>query len=301
MKKALPVLIFFLIAMFAFSFFLKTEKEITSGNKVKVGATIIPIDSIVREIGGDRVESILIVPEGASPHTFDPDPETIRKLSGSSVIFKIGVIDDWVLNIADSLEIEDFFVGNNISLKSHEKEKAVVIGKNEEHKEGEFDPHYWLSIPNGKIIAENIANKLIEADPAGKEYYKGGLENFVSAADEKDTEIRSILSGVSGKKIITFHNAWSYFADEYGFEIAAVYQSSPGKEPLPKDVKNLVDVARENGIKVFFSEAQSSPAPLEAVGESADIEIIPLDPLGAEGYLSSLVNNARTIRDSFSL
>jgi zinc transport system substrate-binding protein len=301
MKKALPILILFLIIVFGFLFFpFNRSEEEASGGKVKVGATIVPVDSIIREIGGDRVESILIVPEEASPHTFDPDPETIKSLSGSSVIFKIGIIDNWVSNIADSLGVEDFFVGENIALKTHEDEKKTIMGSHEGREE-DFDPHYWLSIPNGKIIARNITEKLIEIDAGGEKYYKDRLEIFISAADEADMEIRNMLSDVSGEKIITFHDAWSYFADEYGLEIAAVYQSSPGKESLPADVKNLIDIAERDKIKVFFSEAQSYPASLIAIGESAGIETVPIDPLGAGGYLNSMTKNANIMRYYLSL
>jgi zinc transport system substrate-binding protein len=129
--------------------------------------------------------------------------------------------------------------------------------------------------------------------------YAENLSGFMSRADAADAEIREILSGVENKKIITFHDSWEYFAADYGLEVAAVYQSSPGKEPSPQDIKQLLDKASENGIKVFFSDISASSAPLKAIGEEEGIAVVPLNPLETRGdYLETLVRNAKTIRDA---
>lgn len=262
---------------------------------LKVGATVIPVESIVKAVGKEKVDVVLIVSEGQSPHTFDPSPETIKRLSGAEVVFKIGLIDDWVDSIAEGLNINRFEVSDNIWLKG--VSEAVVIG-GKENKES-YDPHYWLSAANGKKMAENIARKLSELDPENTEYYSNNLAAFLFDADKTDNAVKEILSVVKGKKIITFHDAWNYFADEYGLEIVAVYQPSPGKEPSPGDIRDLIDTAKKFGIKVFFSEEQYSPAPLMAIGKEEGITVLSLNPLGKSGYyLDSLVENAKKIKNA---
>ncbi|MFA4999629.1 MAG: metal ABC transporter substrate-binding protein [Parcubacteria group bacterium] len=253
-------------------------------SKLKIAVTMIPVENIAQEIGGDKVDITLIVPEGQSPHTFEPTPETIRNTSGAASVFKVGIIDDWVSGIADSLSVPVFYVGSGIDLKT---------------TEGTQDPHYWLSIKNGEIIAENITNELKKLDGENADYYAENLSAFLIKADAADKNIREILSGIKNRNIITFHDAWSYFAGDYDLKVVAVYEPSPGKDPLPQDVKALIDKAREYDIKVFFSEIQYSSAPLMALGESEGIKVVSLNPLELRGaYLESLVQNAEIIRDA---
>lgn len=270
--------------------------ETVNPAKLAVSASVAPIESLVKEIGGDKVEVYLIVPEGQSPHTFEPMPDVVERISGTKAVFIVGVVDEWIAPLAKVLGIPEINAGEGISLRP--VSRVFTVGDDGE-EEGEYDPHYWLSVKNGKTMAENIAKELSRLDPVNERLYAENLSGFISRADAADAEIREILSGVENKKIITFHDSWEYFAADYGLEVAAVYQSSPGKEPSPQDVKQLLDKASENGIKVFFSDISASSAPLKAIGEEEGIAVVPLNPLETRGdYLETLVRNAKTIRDA---
>jgi zinc transport system substrate-binding protein len=270
----------------------------TGITKLKIAATVIPVESLLKEIGGDKVEITLMVPEGQSPHTFEPSPDVISGISEAESVFTIGVIDDWVSPLTRTFGTPEFNVGSGIALKPFKE--TFTVGEEELPEGGEgYDPHYWLSVANGKIVAKNIAGELSRIDGASADYYAENLRSFLDRADIADAKIRETLSELENRKIITFHDAWGYFADDYGLEVVAVYQPSPGKDPSPQDVKSLIDKARDEGIKTFFSEILMSSAPLKAIGESEGIKVVPLNPLETRGdYLETLVKDAETIRDA---
>lgn len=289
----------FIVACAAFVFLNnETDKPTPSlleDEKIKIAATIIPVENIVKEIGGDKVEIALIVPEGQSPHTFEPTPEIIKNVSDASIVFKMGAIDDWVNPLLGIVNKPEFNVGDKVELMSFKE--TPLIG--EEEEEEEYDPHYWLSIKNGKIIAENITRELTRLDGDNADYYVANLSKFFEKADKTDAEIREILSDLVNRRLITFHNSWGYFAADYGLEVVAVYQPSPGKDPLPQDVSALIDKARKYGIDTFFSEAFTSSAPFEAIGKDEEITVVSLNPLGERGdYLQSMKNSAMTIKEA---
>jgi zinc transport system substrate-binding protein len=299
MKRTIILFILAVIAVFlivSFSLYFKKD-DIQNDGIMRVGATITPVADIVEAIGGEKVKVVLIVPEGQSPHTFDPSPGTIRDLSEAKIVFKIGLIDDWISEIIVSSDTEEFFIGEGVNLM--QSKEILVFG--DDHDDEEYDPHYWLSVANGRKMAENIFLKLSETDPDNVGYYSENFNMFLSAADTAEEEIREALSDIKINKMITFHDAWGYFAEEYGLEIVAVYQPSPGKEPSPGDVKGIVDTAKNFGIKVFFSEKQYSPSSLIAIGEGEGITVVPLDPLLGNGYLRSLIENARKIGEALSV
>ena len=305
-KRSSDKIFFFFAVAFmaiaaAFVFLHKSPAlpERAKDEKLKIAATVVPVKDLAKEIGGDKVEITLIVPEGQSPHTFEPTPDVVDRISEAKSVFAIGVIDGWMSPLTRALGKPEFNVGAGIALKPFKE--TFTVGQEEEPAgaEGEYDPHYWLSVANGKIIARNIAGELSRLDKGNAGYYAENLELFFGRADAADAKIRETLSGLENRKIITFHDAWGYFADDYGLEVAAIYQPSPGKDPSPQDVKSLIDKARDENINTFFSEIQTSSAPLKAIGESEGIKVVPLDPLGAkEGYLENLVKNAEAIRDA---
>jgi zinc transport system substrate-binding protein len=302
-KRPSDKIVFFIalaaiIGAAAFVFLHKSPASPGTAEKpaLKIAATVVPVESLIREIGGDKVDVRLIVPAGQSPHTFEPTPDAINSISGAKEVFTIGVIDEWVSPLSGMLGVPEFYIGEGVNLRPIAE--TFTVGE-EEEGEGEYDPHYWLSISNGKIMAQNIAGELSRLDAENEGFYEENLKAFLGRADAADARIREILSNLENRKIITFHDAWGYFAADYGLEVVAVYQPSPGKEPSPGDIKMLLDKAKESGIKVFFSEVTMSSAPLKAIGESEGVRVVPLNPIETQGnYLETLIRDAETIRDA---
>jgi ABC-type Zn uptake system ZnuABC Zn-binding protein ZnuA len=264
-----------------------------------LAATIFPAADITRRIAGPGIRVIQVLPAGASPHTFDLTTGKVRELQNARFIFKIGGVDDWIDSLAESLpQATIVFLQKGITLKPfhHERHGHSVT---EKPRHQNFDPHYWLSAENGAIMARNIADTLSAADPLRSAVYKENYRRYALELAGLHQEIKKELSALKNNRMIVFHDAWRYFAAAYGLEITAVFQSSPGREPSPRDMQKLYALVNKFKIKALFSEPQLSTTSLEPVLEDLGLTLVVLDPLGGTAphvsYVDLLRRNARVI------
>lgn len=266
-------------------------------DKLVVAATIFPAADIARHVAGPGTRVIQILPAGASPHTFDLTPGQLRELQAARVIFKIGGVDDWIDGVAESLPqatIVPLFKGIALQpSREHGHDHAAAPGH------GEFDPHYWLSAANGMIMAGNIAAALSAADPANAPLYDRNYRVYARELASLHQEIKKELSALRSNQMIVLHDGWRYFAAAYGLEIAAVFQSSPGREPTPRDMQELYAQVRRLGARTVFSEPQLSTSSLEPLLQDLGLKLAVLDPLGGslagDSYAGLLRRDAKVI------
>jgi zinc transport system substrate-binding protein len=261
----------------------------------KIACSINPIADIAKNIVQEKMEIITILPPGASPHTFEPNPSQIKALNGSKIVFAIGHgLDNWIDPLISSINAKKIIVDKNIKLKKN----------TDEDSESDYDPHYWLTAENAKIIAENIYNEIIIIDPANKAYYSENLKKYQKQLDELNKTILDELSTISNKKIITFHNGWNYFADAYEFEVIAAFEPFPGKEPTPQFIKELMDTVKSNNIKVIFSEPQFSDESIKSFVNDQGLKLYILDYIGTEdnrkSYIDLLKYNTDTLKKALN-
>ncbi len=295
-KRIFSIFFVFAIVALYFSGNVKAEDK----TSLKIAATIFPLADIAQHIassepmgfkpGGGEAIVVTILPAGANPHTFELAPQAVKELEGARVIFMIGHgFDDWVKAIGESLpKTKTFTVDSGINLL----------------KSGAEDPHYWLSIANAKIIAKNIAQALSELEPEKKDQFQSNLDRYIRQLDETDRSIRKMFSGLSARKIITFHDGWRYFANDYGLEVVGTVESSQGSEPTAKRLAHLGDVIREQKIKILFSEPAVSKTVAESVAKDFHLRLYELDPMGGFGnrksFLALMLANAHTVREALS-
>jgi zinc transport system substrate-binding protein len=271
----------------------KTEQS-ADATKLKVAATIFPLADIARNVGGDKVTVITIMPPGASPHTFEPSYDTIRNASGIKAMFKIGFgLDDWAQKVVDGIsgKVSIIEVSKGIELRHLE--------------DGSVDPHYWLSLTNGGIIAKNIADSLTELDPANKDYYLKNLADYQKSLAAENEAIKKKLGTLKEKTFVTFHEAWFYFAQAYGLKVAEAFEPFPGKEPTPAFLARFIKTIKENNIKVVFVEPQFSAESIRQLATDFHLKIRMLDPEGGgtgetKSYLDMMRFNAETIYKALS-
>lgn len=281
------------IVVIALGIFIFRFSSFRSDGGDKVAATIFPLYDITRNIAGDSLEVVLVLPAGASPHTFDLSPGQVRSLSGSLAVFAIGHgLDDWVGSVVTSSGIGPMIVvDQNISLYE-------FAGDGEDEDWG-VDPHYWLSVPNAMLIAEQIRDELSEIYPDRRDLFERNFTTYKEKLDMLDAEIRGRLSALSTRKIATFHNGWGYFAQEYGLEVVATFEEYPGEEPTAQYLASFQNRIREEGVSVIFAEPQFSTIALAPIAQDLGVTISVLDPLGGipgrESYEELMRNNTDTI------
>jgi ABC-type Zn uptake system ZnuABC Zn-binding protein ZnuA len=258
---------------------------------VKVAATIFPVYDIARQVAGPIAEAVLVLPPGASPHTFEPTPTSVRALAGASVLFVIGHgLDDWAARLAQGAGVPRLLaVDAGIALRR----------ANDERPGRSVDPHYWLSARNGTLIARTIGAELVRLAPEKRSEIDASLTAYLARLDVADAEVRHLLADLPTRRIATVHDAFGYFADAYGLEVVATFEPYPGLEPSPRFVVQFQKTIRASGIRLVFTEPQLSVDALRPIARDLGVALGTLDPLGGlagrEGYIELLLFDARAI------
>jgi len=297
MPIALPVATGLAIIALA-SFAIPTRRIVTQTGKLRVAASFFPIADIARNIAGDAVEVVTILPPGASPHTYEPTPVEAIRLQGVKTVFVIGHgFDAWAESLTNNLPDASIVpVDKGIQLVPVHK----VIGESDEPGDG-LDPHYWLTAKNGKQIAKNIAEELSRLDPAHADEIAKNLESYSNVLDQTDARVRQILSGKLAAKIVTHHDAWRYFAEAYGLTVAGAFEPSPGRDLSVTELAYLESIIHEKGIKTVFIEPQLSKEVISSLASDLGMSIVTVDPEGSSlgtSYADALIQNAQRIADS---
>lgn len=316
MKKFLMA--FFLILTLSASGCSRGQEGIKPAeeDKLIVAATIFPLYDIVRQVGGGRADVRLILAPGASPHTFEATPGLVRDLAGARAVFMIGAgLDDWAAEAAQA-------AGNAALIDLHEEaairpyadfghgldEEHGVENENEDeheedgHEHGQYDPHYWLDPAIAADMARAVARHLSELDPDSASEYEQNAEMFAAEVSVRARGWQERLSGLEDRKLIVFHDAWNYFADHFGLEIAASFEPFPGRAPSPRYLADLIAAAREHDVKALFVEPQLSRQAMDDLAADLGLDVRVLDPLGGvpgrESYIELMEYNVAEVYEA---
>ncbi len=286
-RFALIAVVVLILSTLGLSALVNRQTKNDSANP-SVSATIFPIYDIARVIAGDAVDVMLLMPPGASPHTFEPTPDTITKLSHAASVYTIGHnFDGWVTTITPT-QTNVVTLDKNIALRTD--------------SEGNVDPHYWLTVPNGKIIAQTVAEDLSQRFPESANYFADNLTAYLAALDTAEQKVQQEMMRVENKHIVTMHDAWYYFANAYGLSIVGTFEQSGGREPTPRDLTTLSQTIRQYGIHAFFTDANESEAAVDAFAADNNLALVPLDAEGTSNnfhsYIELIVGNATRINEN---
>lgn len=265
--------------------------------KIRVFVSILPQAYFVERVGGDRVDVSVMVGPGQNPATYEPMPRQMVELSKAKLFFRIGVPfeDVWMDRISKTnpkMKVIDTRRGIKLlPMKTHHhKAPKQHTGL---QKDGLKDPHIWTSIRLVKIQAQNICDALINLDQDNKGYYQDNLRAFIDDLNNLDAEIVESLKGIRARKFMVFHPAWGYFARDYGLDQIPI--EIGGKEPGARELVNLIEEAKNDGIKIIFVQKQFSEKSAEALSAAIKGRIIQIDPL-ARDYLNNMKIIAETFR-----
>ena len=234
--------------------------------KINIGTTILPYAGIIENIGKDKVNVTVLVPPGAEPHTYEPKPSQLKEISKSIAYFKVGT----------AIEFENLYLGKiaklNRNMKIYDTSKGIDLIEN--------DPHIWNSLKNIKIISLNILNGLCEVDKKNAKSYQENYEMYIKKIEEVHNEILQELKYKAGKQFIVFHPAFGYFARDYGLIQIPIQLGE--SEPGPKDITNLIKIAKEKKIKIVITEPEFSPKTAEIIAKEINGKVISIDPLSKD-------------------
>jgi zinc transport system substrate-binding protein len=264
-----------------------------AGEPIPIFVSIPPQKYFVDKIGGSFVQVSVMAPPGANPHIYEPRPNQMTALSKSRVYFAIGVTFEnvWLpkfakLNPQMLIVLTDKGI-DKLAMVEHPHEdpkgaahKARPKRAHRDEDQGALDPHVWTAPPEVKIIAKNILQALVEIDPTNHATYKSNFDAFAKEIDELDQNLKKIFSDKKGLKFMVYHPSWGYLARAYGLEQVPV--EVEGKEPKPEQLKELIENAKKDGIKVIFVQPQFSTKSAEVIAKAIDGQVIFSDNLGQD-------------------
>jgi len=274
-----------------------TNQEISTennNNKIKVMVSILPQVTFVQEIGGNKVEVNEMIPPGFSPATYEPSPEQLKTLQNAEIYFRIGHIPfeksqmEKLQNLNTKMQIVDTSEKIRLlTLKEHSHEE-----KEEHEHEESNDPHIWLSPQLVKIQAQHIYDTLVNYNPENKAYFSKNYNQFVKKLETLDQKLQQTFASVQDKTFLVFHPAFGYLAHDYGFIQKAI--EVEGKDPSPKQVETIINIATTENIRVIFVQKQFSTKSAEAIAQEINGAVIQIDPL-AKDYFTNLEKMSDTI------
>jgi len=275
----------------------------SDSGKLVVAVTLEPQAGFVEAIAGDRVEVVVMVPPGASPHTYEATPDQMVLLSRAKMYAKVGSGVEFELSWMDRLIaanrqmlVVDCSSGVQLIEANgdvHGEEPANNDTGDDDHQHSGTDPHIWLSGPNAMVMVRNLCDGLVQVDPANAAFYRGNCDAYVDALALLDEELRDALDGLENRRFIVFHPAFGYFARDYNLIQIAVEQG--GNEPDAQYMVRLIREAEEHGIRVVFAAPQLSTRSAEVVAREIDGKVVIIDSL-ARDYIPNMRAVAEAIR-----
>ena len=229
-----------------------------------------------------------------------------------------GCLHDYQLMTEDmkTLEKADAFVINGAGMEdfmdkvTEQQKKLKVIDASRGieliHDEEGDNPHVWLSVTDAITQVRNIADQLKEADPVHAAQYEKNAAAYIEKLTSLKSEMHAALDNVPHKDIVTFHEAFPYFAQEFKLNIIGVVEREPGTEPTPTELQETIEQVKALPSKVLFTEPQYSPAAAETIARETGAKIYTLDPVvtgeatpaAKNAYIDTMKKNMKTLQEA---
>jgi len=255
------------------------------------------LGDIVQEVGGEHVKVTTLVGPDGDPHSFEPSPKDSKAINASDVVFVSGLgLEGWI----DRLVTASGYKGHVVTAS-----EGVNSRKMEEDGKQITDPHAWNSMANGVIYATNVMNALIKADPEDADYFRQRGTAYIEQLQKLDAWAKTEFTGIpqSKRKVLTSHDAFGYFGQEYHVSFMAPVGFSTEAEASASGVASLIKQIKEEKVKTYFIENQTDPRLVKQIAAASGAqpggELYPEALSGPQGpaktYIKAFKHNVETI------
>ena len=287
-----------------------SEISITENSKLQIITSATFLNEFSQNIGKEMIDVTLLVPMGADPHDWEPTIRDRERLQKADVIIVNGIGYEHWIGSFDSNDNQGILVDTSNGISTLDSEKHDDHAKEDDHDGHEeedknnhedLDPHIWLNPVYAQLQVKNIANALSNSDPTNKNYYQSNAAIYNKELDLLDSKIRTELSGCK-TDFITFHNAFSYFSEEYGLTQHTIISSNDSHgEVTPQTLENIISLARELNIKVIFAEESTSTKTSQVIADEIGGKVLVLSPLeivSDETYVEKMTQNLENLKEA---
>ncbi len=266
----------------------------TSGHfiKIKVISSFYPIYEFVNKVGGNKIDSSILVPPQIEPHDFEPTINQIQEANSADVLIYNGLgIEKWI---------------NKIDIRHKIDSSAQIKFLYTDNSNKTADPHVWLDPILAKSQVENIRDGLITIDPNNRDNYIHNSKLFLAELDSLDKKIRHELQSCKKRDFVAFHNAFSYFADRYGLRQHSISAAGPEEEIRPQRLTEVISMAKDLDLRVIYSEELIDPRYAAAIAqEIPNGKVLILSPIegvsheeqvSGVGYIDKMEQNLQNLK-----
>ena len=237
-------------------------------DRLSIVTTVAPLTSIVANVAGDAADITGIVPEGTNSHTFEPPPRVAADMEGADVVFVNGLqLEEPTLELAEENAPEDALI---VSLGDEVlPESDYLYDFSFPESDGKPNPHLWTDPTYAIRYAGVVRDTLSEADPDNAETYATNHDAFVAKAQELSDALEADQASLppGRKQLLTYHDAYAYFAQTYDWEVVGAVQPSNFEDPQPREVARIIDQVRERDVPVIFGSEVFPSGVLEQIAE----------------------------------
>jgi len=256
-------------------------REPEPGNKkLTVVTTLFPLYDFARAVAGDKATIQLLLPPGVEPHSFEPKPEDMVRVSKADlVVYTNEYMEPWAVKMLQTIAAKPVIVdaSKGVALLKAGPEEAAEQA-HEGGRRGGMDPHIWLDFANAQTMVRNIADGLIAKDPANKDYYLANARAYQQELAQLDQEYRAGLGNCGKKEFLHGgHFAFGYLAKRYGLKYLSAQALNPDSEPTPAKIAELIREMRANGLKYVYCEELLSPATAEMIARETGAKVLLLN------------------------
>jgi len=247
--------------------------------------------NITKGVAGVQVVN-MTKPQTGCLHDYQLSPEDLKTLEKA---------DAFVINGAGMEAFLDKAIGQQSQLKVVDGSRGIALLKDEK---GEENPHVWVSISNAILQVQNIAQQLSAIDTVHADQYKSNADEYIKKLSALRDTMHTSLDSAPHKDIITFHEAFPYFAKEFNLNIVAVIEREPGAEPTPKELENTIRQIKESNITALFVEPQYPSKAAEVIARETGAKVYTLDPAvtgdarpeAYNDYITIMEKNLKTLQ-----
>lgn len=237
-----------------------------SPQKLAVVTTLTVLADLIGQVGGDKVQVKALVPPGGEVHTYQPTPDDIKSVAMASIVFYNGAhLEEWI----------------DETIRSAGKSNLPIVVLSDglpfiKEPGDEPNPHLWLDVANAKAYVEKVRDRLSKVDGINAGYYTDRAKSYLAQLDELDKWIQAEVETIpkARRKLVTFHDAFPYFAERYGLSLQGVLVASPGKEPSARDLTTLARRIKQERVPAVFAEAQFNPKAMEVLASDTGVRVI---------------------------
>lgn len=266
-----------------------------AGDAFTIATSFYPMYIMALNVAGD-VPGVRVVnmtqPTTGCLHDYSVTTEDMKNLDGADVL---------VINGAGMESFLDKVIAQFPGLKIIESSKGIPLIAGE-GDEGD-NPHVWVNIGNAATQVRTIGEQLAALDPAHGERFRANAEAYARKLEALKDRMHRELDGFVNRNIVTFHEAFPYFAQEFNLHIVGVIEREPGSEPSAKELSDTIEQIRELGVKALFSEPQYPATAAEAISKETGASVFKLDPavtgdMDADAYLNIMEKNLAVLKQA---